>query len=303
MRNKILAAVAMAVLGACVGGIDTPPGGDDDDDGSGSGSGTSARQLFDSTVSPLLATKCQACHVGPETSATNMFLGPDGQASFYTTLSNDRAVNGNFNPAAATILLKGAHEGPAWASDEAAKITAWLQAELTARGGAPTDPGPGANPLASPRGASMAFVGCMQAPASIAEYTTLQAYQVANINTAQGRCSSCHSPGGAGGQWLGIANQYKDMLAKWQQEVFFTGVFQAQIQPDNTYKIGAAETKICNKGLEKDNNLGTHPEFNCLQGNAATALTNLKSYVTAVWGRVVAKDPTCLPAAFAPPTI
>jgi hypothetical protein len=92
------------------------------------------------------------------------------------------------------------------------------------------------------------------------------------------------------------------MYAKWQQEVFFTGVFQAQLQPDNTYKIGAAESKICNKGKEKANSLGTHPTFDCAQNNS-TALNNLKSYVTAVWGRVVAKDPTCGPAAFAPPTI
>jgi len=32
MRNQmLLASVATALLGACVGGIDTPPGGDDDD--------------------------------------------------------------------------------------------------------------------------------------------------------------------------------------------------------------------------------------------------------------------------------
>jgi hypothetical protein len=299
MRNQILATVAMAVLGACVGGIDpAPPGGDDDDQPP---PGATAKQVFDTTVSPLLAAKCQSCHVGPETSATNMFLGPDGQASFYTTLVADRAVNGGFNPTAATILLKGAHEGPAWTSTESGKISAWLQAELTERGGAP-DPGTGANPLASPRGAEMAFVGCMTAAASVSEFTTLQAFQVANLNTQQGRCYSCHSPGGAGGQWLGISNQYKDMYAKWQQEVFFTGVFQAQLQPDNTYKIGAAETKICNKGKEKANSLGTHPAFDCNQNNA-TALNNLKTYVTNVWGRVVAKDPTCGPAAFAPPSL
>ncbi|HMG54594.1 MAG TPA: hypothetical protein VK601_13950, partial [Kofleriaceae bacterium] len=259
------------------------------------------RELFDTTVSPLLAAKCQACHVGPETSATNMFLGPDGVASFYTTLVNDRAVNGGYNPAAATILLKGLHEGPAWTSDESAKISTWLQAELTAHGGT-VDPGPGVNPLASARGAEMAFVGCMAAPTSLTDYTTTNAALVALLNTERGRCNSCHSPGGAGGQWLGTQNQNKDMYLKWQQEVFFTGVFQAQLQPDNTYKIGTAENKICLKGKEKTNSLGTHPTFDCKQNNG-TALLNLATFTQKVWDKVVAKDPTCGPAAFAPPTI
>jgi hypothetical protein len=294
MRNQILATVAMALLGACVGGIDTPPPGGDDDGGS------TARQMFDSNVSPLLAAKCQTCHVGPETSATNMFLGPDGVSSFYTTLVNDRAVNGGYNAAAATILLKGPHEGPEWTASEKSKITDWLNQELKERG--TPDPGPGPNPLTSARGAEMAFVGCMTAPASLTDYTTLQAYQVANLNTERGRCSSCHSPGGAGGQWLGISNTYKDMYGKWQEEVFFTGVFQAQLQAGNAYKIGAAETKICNKGKEKTNNLGTHPTFDCAQNNSL-ALNNLKSFVTKVQARVDAKDPTCGPAAFAPPTL
>lgn len=299
MRNQLLVSVAMAMLGACVGGIEPTTGGDDVQSGM-------ARQMFDSSVAPLLTAKCATCHVGPEISATNMFLGPNGASSYYSTLTNDRAVNGNFSPAAAMILLKGAHEGPVWTSSEAATITAWLQQELKERGGAPVDPGPGTSSNTTPRGAEMAFVGCMKAPASITDYaaTGTQAYQIALLNTQQGRCYSCHSPGGAGGQWLGISNDKTAqdlMYAKWQQEVFFTGVFQAQIQPDNTYKIAAAETKICNKGKEKTNSLGTHPTFDCAQNNSA-GLTNLKAFAAAVQGRVDAKDPTCAAPAFAMPT-
>jgi hypothetical protein len=303
MRNQMLSAVAMALLGACVGGIDTSNGGGGGGGGDDDTPGTSARQIFDTSVAPLLSAKCASCHVGPETSATDMFLGPDGPSSFYATLSNDRAIVGNFNPDSATILLKGAHEGPPWVSEESAKITTWLQAELKERGGA-TDPGPVAtNPGATARGAEMAFVGCMTAPASLTDYTTLQAYLVANLNTQQGRCNSCHSPGGAGGQWLGTTptNTYKDMYAKWQEEVFFTGVFQAKIQPDNSYKIGSADTKICNKGKEKANSLGNHPTFDCQQNNG-TALAALKSFATAVQGRVDAHDATCGAPAFAVPT-
>jgi mono/diheme cytochrome c family protein len=300
MRNQMLAAVAMALLAACVGGIDTSNNGNGDDDTPAPGA--SARQIFDSQVAPLLSAKCATCHVGPETSATDMFLGPDGPSSFYTTLSADRAIVGNFNPDSATILLKGAHEGPPWTTDEKTKITTWLQAELTARG--TTDPGPvTGNPGATARGAEMAFAGCMTAAASLTDYTTLKPYQVANLQTGQGRCNSCHSPGGAGGQWLGTTpnNTYTDMFAKWQEEVFFTGVFQAQIQPDNTYKISSADLKICNKGKEKANSLGNHPPFDCQQNNGV-ALAALKSFATAVQGRVDAHDATCATPAFATPT-
>jgi hypothetical protein len=153
----------------------------------------------------------------------------------------------------------------------------------------------------------MAFVGCMNAPASLTDYvaTGSQAYQIALLNNQQGRCYSCHSPGGAGGQWLGISNNKAAqdlMYGKWQEEVFFTGVFQAQFQSaTGTYTIGAAESKICNKGKEKANSLGTHPTFDCAQNNSA-GLNNLKAFVAKVQARVDAKDPTCGPAQFAPPT-
>ncbi|HEY0193440.1 MAG TPA: hypothetical protein VGC42_20125 [Kofleriaceae bacterium] len=303
MRNQVFAAVAMAMLGACVGGIDNGTGGSGDDGSGGSGSGTqNAKALFDSSVAPLLTANCATCHVGPETSSTNMFLGADGLSSYYTTLTNDRAINGGFDASAATLLSKGQHEGPAWSTANKATITTWLMAELTARGVQTPDPGTGSGAnVHSALGAEQAFVGCMQAPASLTDYTTLQAYQVANMKTNSGTCYSCHEPGGAGGQYLGTGNKYQDMYGKWQQQVFFTGVFQASLQGDGTYKIIPAQTKICNKGKEMENSLGEHPPFDCQQNNG-TALKNLTDFVTKVQARVDAKDPTCAAPAFATPT-
>jgi cytochrome c553 len=285
MRNKMsLAAVAAAtLLGACVGGIEPmpTPGGDDGVDPPPT-SGT-AREIFDADVKPLLTLRCASCHVGPNTSPTNMFLGPDGESSYYTALENDRAVVGGWVATSATLLTKGVHLGPAWTSAEAAKVTAWLDAELQERD-IPTDPGPtdpGTPSNTSARGASMAFAACLSV--SQAEFTATQAYQVANLNSENGRCYSCHEPGGAGGAYLGRANNYLDMFNKWQEELFFIGVFQPQIQAGSppTYKIAAAESKICNKGKEKENNLGTHPAFNCQQ-NGGVALNNLKTFIQQV---------------------
>src|SRR5262245_29465500 len=204
MRNQtFLAALAAMALGACVGGIQGMPGGDD--------TGGSARALFDNNVAPKLTAKCASCHVGPEISSTNMFLGPDGLSSYYDTLVNDRAVNGGFDPTAAALLTKGLHEGPEWTEPEKQVITEWLLAEQAERGVDTSTPTGPSN--TSARGASMAFAACLSV--SLTEYQTTEAYQVANMQSDRGRCYSCHEPGGSGGAYWGRANNYEDMLGKW----------------------------------------------------------------------------------------
>jgi hypothetical protein len=93
---------------------------------------------------------CVSCHVGPEISSTSMFLGPDGLDRAYDALVTDRAINGGFDPAAATLLLKGMHEGPAWTTPQADKIAAWLRAELAERGPVTPDPDPGTRSALTP---------------------------------------------------------------------------------------------------------------------------------------------------------
>jgi putative hemolysin len=309
MRNSMtLAAIAaMGFLGACVGGIDQPTGDDDSSDGTTDGSGgKTARQIFDSDVKPLLA-KCSGdgCHTGPETTTVNKFLGDRGDTGYYDALINDRAIVGGFVPASAQLLTKGAHQGPAWAPAEATKITAWLNKEAQERGTPDPDPTPDPTQITNRtvRGAEMIFAGCMATVETL--FTQTQAYQVANLQTQNnGRCNSCHSPGGAGGLWLGPTNtatQISTMFNKWQEEVFFTGVFQAQIQPTTppVYKIAAAENKLCLKGTEKQNNLGSHPAFDCRQNNS-TALNNLKNFITQVQTKVDAGG--CGTPAFKPST-
>lgn len=303
MRNPtLLATITMALLGACVGGIDTPPGGDDDDEPPVPGE--TARALFDRTVATPLAGLCASCHVGSTLSSTNMFLGPDGMTTpagittAYETLIKDRAVNGGFNPEAATLLLKGLHEGPAWTTAQAEKITTWLRAELTARG--PISPDNGTTGTTNPRVAAQMFVSCMSV--SLTEFNATRPFIIAAMNSQLGNCASCHGEGAAG-LYARPPNEAKAMFDHWMQEVYFYGAFTAARQTDNTYKVVAAETKICNKGREKDNNLGTHPDFNCQQNNS-TALNALKLFAQQVQAKVDAKDPLCpTPADFAAPTL
>jgi len=81
------------------------------------------REIFDYEVAPLLATYCTVCHsVGsPSTELT------------YESIIASAYLNGNFIPSQAAILLKGNHEGPAWAADQASQIARWLEAEAAAR--------------------------------------------------------------------------------------------------------------------------------------------------------------------------
>lgn len=295
IQMQFASVVAMALLGACVGDVE-PPGTDPDPDPDPDPTGLTARQLFDRDVKSLLTDKCASCHVGPTTSPTNMFLGQEGEASYYAALEKDRAVTGGWVPTSATLLSKGVHAGPAWQTAEADKITRWLEKEQEERG-VVTDPTPTPDGDANPRNVAMKFAACLSV--SLTEYQQTQAYQIANLNSANGRCYSCHNQG-AGGSFFDIAQNYQVMFNKWQEEVFFYGTFVSAVQngPTVTYKVGAAETKICAKGTEKARNAGTHPEFNCLQNNG-TAMNRLKQFVDQVNAKMAAG--TCPAPGFKPP--
>ena len=288
MRTHILATLAMALIGSagCVGGLTDagPP-----NPGSDTNPDATPRQQFDSTVAPLLVSeRCAGCHVGPETGPTNMFLGvANTNDSFYAGITGDAAINGKFNPIAASILIKGQHEGPKWSAAEAATISDWLDAESAARGTGSdtttTPPNP-TNPALSVTGAEEQWAACLSI--SQTEFTTTKAYAIADMQTDSGRCYSCHEPGGAGGAYWGRNNQYLDMLSKWQTEVFITGAFQAQTVSTGgtvSYKMAVASNKICSKGKEQDNSAGTHPKFDCNQNvDGVVVLDAMASFATMV---------------------
>jgi hypothetical protein len=300
-NNIILASVAMGLLGGCLPAMDTPTQGSNGSNGSNTMPGATARDTFNSEVEPLLS-KCSGCHVGPETGTTNMFLGQSNTPdSHYNGLINDTAVNGAFNPNNASLLTKGAHEGPAWQGNEKNAISAWLEQEATERGSMtnnPTPPPPPAPTQQSARDAEMQWATCMGV--SQTEYNSTKAYMVAEMQSNQGRCYSCHEPGGAGGAYWGRANNYLTMLQKWQTEVFITGAFAAQAAPDGkSYKMITAQAKICAKGQEQNNGAGTHPAFDCNQTvGGVQPMQALEQFRIAVQAKQDAN--TCGQPAFAP---
>jgi hypothetical protein len=157
-------------------------------------------------------------------------------------------------------------------------------------------------PNATAIGAEMQWAACLSI--STTEYQSTKAYAIADMQSSDGACYSCHEPGGAGGAYWGVDNNYLTMLAKWQQEVFITAPFEAELQSGSgssvTYQMAVAQEKICDKGNEQKNNEGTHPAFNCQQNvDGVQPLTALASFTTMVQAKIAAGS--CPTPAFAPP--
>ena len=139
-RTSIRAAAVVLSLGlvACVGTLEPVGGGGGDDSSAGpdgGGGSGAARQMFDSTVMPVLG-QCAGCHTGTPGTAPLKFLGNSGTTGYYAALIAQPSVTGNFIPANAQILLQGVHDNnlaPAFTQPQKDAITAWLNAEAAER--------------------------------------------------------------------------------------------------------------------------------------------------------------------------
>lgn len=129
--------LAALLFGGCVGTLeplDNGGGGGGPD--AGGVSQSAARQQFESNVSPMLSSTCAGCHMGTTTTGPN-FLGSTGAPGYYTAITNNTIVIGNYDPTVAALLTHGSHDGgaaPAWTTTQAQTITLWLQAEAAERG-------------------------------------------------------------------------------------------------------------------------------------------------------------------------
>lgn len=166
------AAVALAittVLASCTGEI-----GENDTAGKNPG-----EQMFASTVSPMLRSKCASCHEGAGSGPA--FMGDSGEQDDYTAVRSNARIVGGFQAANALLLTKGSHAGVTWwTADQIAAITSWLDAELASFGesGVP-------DVLA-------AWAGCM----TIENWNDSRMAMWAQKQTDQGAaCGGCHADG------------------------------------------------------------------------------------------------------------
>ena len=201
IAHLVSTALALALTATGCQGIFNPgsydPGrdpGDGQDAGTGPGGPSGERSLFDSTVAPTLQAKCVGCHGGPGTSPLK-FVPADVNAMYDTVTSYDRLVSG-FDKASAPLLTRlvpGPHNGVSYTTDEAASLSAWLDAELAARGGTHLPPASETPGQASDR-IIAEWSGCMELAAWDAEGV---ASAWANLPSNQGPCIRCHVNGQA----------------------------------------------------------------------------------------------------------
>jgi len=137
MTRLPILGLAALLFGGCVGTLtplDNSGGGGGGPDGGTTQS--AARSMFEADVSPMLTANCAGCHEGTATTPPP-FLGSAGAPGYYTAITTNTVVIGNFDPANAQLLLHGAHDNgaaPAWTTTQASTITSWLNAEAQERG-------------------------------------------------------------------------------------------------------------------------------------------------------------------------
>jgi hypothetical protein len=291
MRTSLLlSSLAVGLLGGCLpsmgsGTTGTNPGSD-----LGGNGGTSANETeFITKVVPVFASQgCSnsGCHIGPQTDQY-AYLGdnvsdPD---NMYVTLTDDQAVVGDFSSTSALLVTKGAHEGPALTAANQAIIAQWLSDEAAARGltsGGGSGGGSGGTPPAGGASATAAeeqWASCLGTAAAGSAYESTKVWEIANMESSQGQCSSCHAPGGAGGAYWDTNQQ--TMLEQWETQTFITGPFQVSLSSSGTYSMISGESRICAKGQEQNNGDGTHPSFDCNQTvGGVQVMTALATFTT-----------------------
>jgi len=189
---------------------------------------STAREVFDLEVQPLLVARCQTCHVeGMATAPGNAlkFLGANADANFYSAVNAFPSVVGGYNSGLATMINKGAHEGSGWwTPEEDEKIRNWLDMEQAARGtgggGGPVVAGDSLEALA-------AWSGCM----SLTNWIQADMGSWADKNAEGGTvCSSCHADGL---QRFNTNGDETEMFTMNRYELFIIGFFTVSLDPES----------------------------------------------------------------------
>jgi hypothetical protein len=184
-------------------GTDPPPGDDNPgDDNPGTNPpgtnppGADLRAMFDSTVAPVLSVKCTACHGGPGTSPLKFV--PASLTTLYDAVTSYTQLVGGYDIASATLysrVVPGPHYAMVYTTEEAAAMTAWLDAERAARAGGGEPPPPvGEGPGVISNRLIAEWSGCMDRADWDADGV---AVEWANLRSSEGPCIRCHVNGQA----------------------------------------------------------------------------------------------------------
>jgi hypothetical protein len=234
-----------------------------------------ARQLFDTNVSPMLLSNCSSCHAGTPPTQGPTFLGA-GQANFYANLKADsRFVN---NTAAQSLLLtKGAHEGPAWSQANGNLILAWLTQEIVENPGLPAPP----PPTNAAEQQLQAFAKCM----TITDFNASGMKDLQNQTTVGdgGSCYSCHQTG----MYVFLSTDATANFNHLNMSPWILKFAVAAVNPDGSFQDIVAANRFRDRGQETG-----HPAYTLTQARQ-TALTTYfqDTYTKYKAGNCVASNP------------
>jgi hypothetical protein len=158
-----------------------------------------ARELYDRTVDPILNQVCKSCHAGDGALEAQPLDGPNfmgpSQTAHYGAITSDSRLLAQ--PENSILLLKGLHSGPAFTTDQANKVSAWLLKEVEERMLNMMPPPMGGLPRTLQEGLTR-FGACMTQADWDATVGQNDQTNYGRQNSAEGPCYGCHDVGAGG---------------------------------------------------------------------------------------------------------
>ena len=167
MKFPLAAALALAAtaMTGCLGDYAAPIDGGALLDRGSIGDAPSLRNIYDTTVAPIVDAQCGACHAHPG-GAGPAFLMPIA----YDTL---RAYPGMItrDPSSSLLITKGKHEGPAIAAAQLGTVVNWLDEEAAAIAPDPIASAPATKPVRPAMGANTLKLDSLGFPGASVDFS------------------------------------------------------------------------------------------------------------------------------------
>jgi cytochrome c553 len=209
----------------------------------------SARMYFETNVRSILVTACADCHDSTKTGPGPDFLGA-GEVSYWAQLKADPRMIGA-TPQTSLLVTKGAHTGRAFTASEEPTVATWILMEAaTAGAGGMGAGGAGGTTGGTAMQALTRFGNCM----TLTDFTNSNIADLANQNSTQGRCFSCHSTG-TGGAYLGV--NANDTYMAFKMMPYILKLASTTVNPDGSVRDIVASNRMRDKGQEG----GQHPQY------------------------------------------
>jgi mono/diheme cytochrome c family protein len=203
--------------------------------GAGSAGDSAAKEYYLSKVDSQLDGTCATCHASGQNGAPT-FMGSNASASYHALDQHGLVVA----PDNSSLLLHGAHTGPALTASEKASVSMWLTMEAKERG---LSVGSGSTGTTLKQ-ALDEYGACM-------DINDWKASGLDSLYSAQtlnyGPCGSCHQAG-EGGNWLG--SNTLETFDRNREFPYIKRQITGTVDDDGNFKDLIAAHRFSQKGAE-----------------------------------------------------